>query len=103
MSEIRWVGMTECQLQMRDKNAERQEGNSVTHDELEVELRKLDPRERARLAAALLDSLEELSEDENARLWAEEAERRHGDLLSGKTLGRSATEVFRYIRERLGG
>jgi hypothetical protein len=75
----------------------------VTHDELEVELRKLDPRERARLAAALLDSLEELSEDENARLWAEEAERRHDDLLSDVTLGRSATDVFRDIRERLGG
>ncbi len=75
----------------------------MTHDELEVELRKLDPRERARLAAALLDSLEELSEDENARLWAEEAERRHDDLLSDVTLGRSATDVFRDIRERLGG
>ena len=74
----------------------------MTHDELEVELRKLDPRERA-LAAALLNSLEELSEDEHARLWAEEAERRHDDLLSDKTLGRSATDVFLDIRERLGG
>ncbi len=75
----------------------------MTHNELEVELRKLDPRERARLAAALLDSLEELSDEENARLWAEEAERRHDDLLANKTLGRSATDVFRDIRERLGG
>ena len=75
----------------------------MTHDELEVELRKLDPRERARLAAALLNSLEQLSDDENARLWAEEAERRHDDLLANKTLGRSATDVFREIRERLGG
>ena len=75
----------------------------MSHDELEVELRKLDPRERARLAAALLDSLEELSEDENARLWVDEAERRHDDLLSDVTLGRSATDVFRDIRERLGG
>ncbi len=74
----------------------------MTHDELEVELRKLEPRERARLAAALLDSLEELSDDENARLWAEEAERRHDNLLSGKTLDRPATDVFRDIRERLG-
>ncbi len=82
---------------------EGQEENSVTHDELEVELRKLDPRERARLAAALLDSLEELSEDENARLWAVDAERRHDDLLSDVTLGRSTTDVFRDIRERLGG
>jgi hypothetical protein len=80
-----------------------QEGNSVTHDELEVELRKLDPRERARLAVALLNSLEELSDEENARLWSEEAERRHDDLLADNTLGRSAMDVFREIRERLGG
>ena len=86
-----------------DRNTEGQEGNSVAHDELEVELRKLDPRERARLAAALLNSLEELSDEENARLWAEEAERRHDDLLADNTLGRSATDVFRAIRERLGG
>ena len=86
-----------------DKNAERQEGNSVTHDELEVELQKLDPRERARLAAALLNSLEELSDDENARLWAEEAERRHDGLLVDNTLRQSAMDVFREIRERLGG
>jgi hypothetical protein len=75
----------------------------MTHDELEVELRKLDPRERARLAAALLNSLEPLSDDENARLWAEEAERRHDDLMATTTLGRSAADVFREIRERLGG
>ncbi len=86
-----------------DRNTEGQEGNLVTHDELEVELRKLDPRERARLAAALLNSLEELSDEENARLWAEEAERRQDDLLADNTLGRSATDVFRAIRERLGG
>jgi hypothetical protein len=55
------------------------------------------------LAAALLDSLEELSDEENARLWAEEAERRHDDLLANKTVGRSAADVFQDIRERLGG
>lgn len=86
-----------------DRNTAGQEGNSVTHDELEVELRKLDPRERARLAAALVNSLEELSDEENARLWAEEAERRHDDLLADNPLGQSATDVFRDILERLGG
>ncbi len=86
-----------------DRNAERQEGNSVTYEELEVELRKIGSRERARSAAALHSSLEELSDEESARLWAEEAERRHDDLLANKTLGRSATDVFQEIRERLGG
>lgn len=35
-----------------DKIAAEQEGNSVTHDELEIELRKLDPRERPRCSTA---------------------------------------------------
>lgn len=47
--------------------------------ELEVEALKLAPQERARLAEKLLESLENLSDDENARLWAEEAERRDQD------------------------
>lgn len=48
----------------------------MSTEELEVEALKLAPQERARLAAKLLESLENLSEDENARLWAEEAIRR---------------------------
>ena len=45
-------------------------------DALEAEALKLDPSARARLAERLLESLETLSEEEDARLWAEEAERR---------------------------
>ena len=36
---------------------------------------KPDPKARARLAATLLKSLEELSDEESAQLWAEEAAR----------------------------
>jgi len=43
-------------------------------EELEGEALKLDPKSRARLAGRLLDSLEELSEEENVQLWAEEAQ-----------------------------
>jgi hypothetical protein len=43
-------------------------------EKLEGEALKLDPRSPARLAGRLLDSLEELSEEENAQLWAEEAQ-----------------------------
>jgi hypothetical protein len=49
---------------------------AMSIDELEVEVLKLDPASRARVAERLLDSLESLSEEENARLWAEEAARR---------------------------
>ena len=48
----------------------------MSTEELEVEALKLAPRERARLAEKLLESLENLSADENAKLWADEAKRR---------------------------
>ena len=49
---------------------------------LETEALKLTPNARARLAEKLLQSLETLSEAENEQLWAEEAQRRHQELLS---------------------
>lgn len=52
----------------------------MTIEELEAQALKLDPRARARLAGKLLKSLEELSDEENTQLWAEEAERRDADL-----------------------
>ncbi|MDP2391466.1 MAG: addiction module protein, partial [Acidobacteriota bacterium] len=45
-------------------------------EELEAAALKLEPKSRARLAERLLESLEQLSPEENARIWAEEAERR---------------------------
>ena len=68
---------------------------------LEAEAMKLDPKARARLAGKLLESLENLSEEENTRLWAEEAQRRDAemDINSGSTF--SATEVFREARAKL--
>ena len=61
--------------------------------ELEAEALKLDPKARARLAGKLLESLENLSEEENTRLWAEEAQRRDAemDIHSGSSC--SATEM----------
>jgi hypothetical protein len=44
----------------------------------------LDPRERAVLAERLLASLDELSEEEAERLWAEEAARRLGQYRAGR-------------------
>ena len=52
-------------------------------DDLEAAALKLDPKARARLAERLLDSLEQLSPDENARIWAEEAQRRAEALDAG--------------------
>lgn len=71
-------------------------------DELEAEVLKLDPRTRARLAEKLIASLEELSEVENALLWAEEAARRDAAWDQSGELGTPAQDVFRGARARLG-
>jgi hypothetical protein len=70
---------------------------SMSIEELETEAMKLDPKARARLAGKLLESLENLSEEENQRLWGEEARRRDSDRGGG----RSAGEVLRDARDRL--
>jgi len=70
-------------------------------EDVETEALKLDPKARARLAGKLLQSLEDLSEEENARLWAEEAQRRDVEMDADPTAGRPADEVFRDVRAKL--
>lgn len=64
-------------------------------DELEAEALRLDPKGRARLAGRLLESLDELTPEENTQIWAEEAERRAAAIDAGTLSVRSATDVFR--------
>lgn len=70
-------------------------------EELEAEVLRLDTRSRARLAEKLLESLEDLSEEENARLWIERARRRDVEMDRSPDTGRSADEVFREAIKRL--
>jgi hypothetical protein len=70
-------------------------------EELEAAALKLDPKGRARLAERLLESLETLSPEENARIWAEEAQRRAAALESGELSSRSADDVFREAGGRI--
>ena len=70
-------------------------------EELEAAALKLDPKGRARLAERLLDSLESLSPEENARIWVEEAQRRAAALESGELSSRPADDVFREARSRI--
>ena len=70
-------------------------------DDLEAAALKLGPKERARLAERLLDSLETLSPEENARIWAEEAQRRDSALDAGSLSGRAADDVFQEARSRI--
>lgn len=69
--------------------------------ELEAEVLKLDPKSRARLAGKLLASLENLSEEENTRLWVEEAERRAMEMDTQPDVSASAKDVFREARAKL--
>ena len=70
-------------------------------DEVEAAALKLEPRARARLAGRLLESLDELSPEENARLWVEEAQRRAAALNAGSLSSRSAEDVFRDAQARI--
>ena len=71
----------------------------MSTEELEHEALKLAPRDRARLAERLLESLETLTEEENAQLWAEEAARRESAWDDASA--RPAADVLRDSRSRL--
>jgi broad specificity phosphatase PhoE len=73
----------------------------MSNEEIEAEALKLDPRARARLAERLLESLETLSDQENERLWAEEADRRDADWDATSSAARPATDVLRDARAKL--
>ena len=55
---------------------------------------------RAELASQLLDSLDEISEEESDALWAEEAERRYAGYKAGEIKAVPAEEVFARLRSR---
>lgn len=56
---------------------------------------KLDVHDRATLAERLLASLEELTEEEAERLWAEESQRRLEQYRAGRAKAVSAEEVHK--------
>lgn len=66
--------------------------------DLENEVLKLDPPNRARLAEVLLRSLDELSEKEIEALWLDEAERRERAWDAGEVKGIPAEQVMRELR-----
>jgi Putative addiction module component len=73
----------------------------VNLPDLEAEALKLSAAGRARLTEILMESLDALSDEENARLWIEEAARRDVELDAGPSRGRPAAAVFRDARARL--
>ncbi len=73
----------------------------MTMEQVESEALKLKPEARAELAEKLLRSLEDLSDADIERLWAEEAVRRDAELDSGTASMRDAEDVFRDARARI--
>jgi broad specificity phosphatase PhoE len=71
----------------------------MSTEELVHEALKLAPHDRARLAERLLESLENLTDEENAKLWAEEAKRRDAAWEDSKA--RPAADVLKDARTRL--
>src|SRR3989441_6829831 len=69
--------------------------------ELESKALKLSPRERARLAQRLISSLEREVDANAEKLWRQEAERRLGEIKSGKVAGIPAEKVIRKARSSL--
>jgi hypothetical protein len=64
-------------------------------DEIESAALKLASADRARLAERLLESLEQLSNEESAKLWVEEAIRRDKEWDAVPTSGRTVRDVMR--------
>lgn len=85
---------------MRDLQT-RRKIRDMSIDELEEAALKLKPEDRARLAERLLDSLENLSDEENSRLWVEEAQRRAAAWDKDPGSGRPADAVFWDAKSRL--
>jgi len=64
-------------------------------DEIQSAVLKLAAADRARLAERLLESLEQLSDEENTKLWAEEAMWRDKEWDADPSVGRPAQDVMR--------
>jgi putative addiction module component (TIGR02574 family) len=69
-------------------------------EDLESEILNLDLGARATLAERLLDSLENLSDEEYEQLWADEAEHRLARYESAQTVAIDGDEVFARLRRR---
>ena len=70
-------------------------------EELKAEALRLAPEARAKLALALLKSLEDLSESEMESLWIEDALRRDREFDTGEVPMRRAEDVLKEARAKL--
>ena len=65
-------------------------------EEIVTEALKLSPRSRAQLAGTLLQSLDQLTAEQNEAIWAQEAVKRD---LEPESTDRPADQVFEELRQ----
>lgn len=73
----------------------------MTFTDLEAKILELAPRDRARMAQRILESLEVLSESEIEALWLHEADRRDQALDEDPARAIPGTDVLREARALL--
>ena len=69
---------------------------------IEKQAQGLPPKDRARLAMALIESLDEGQDEDVEKLGLDEAERRLEDYRAGRIEAIPANEVFERIEKKLG-
>jgi putative addiction module component (TIGR02574 family) len=70
--------------------------------EIEKQAQELSATERARLAMALIESLDQGQDEDVEELWLDEAERRLEDYRAGLVEAIPADKVFEKIEKKLG-
>ena len=71
-------------------------------EDIASEALQMNVEARAALAKRLLDSLDELTPEENERLWVQEAARRYKQLKAGTASSFPSDEVFARLEARTG-
>lgn len=74
---------------------------STELEELKNDLLALPVESRASLAHALIESLDEGSDENTEELWRTEIRRRDTEIRSGRAVLKSAEQVLREARDRL--
>jgi hypothetical protein len=74
---------------------------SSQYDEIQRQIIRLQPKEKAALAHQLIEELDESIDADAERLWLEEATRRHEAYQRGAISCRDGDEVMKSVRERL--
>ena len=77
-------------------------GMARNYSDIEHELSQLPTHERAKLALALVESLEPQEEGDIAEAWRAEAERRLEQLQRGEIEAIPAAQAFANVRRHLG-